>query len=180
MTEEEIKLAREKYSKLSRRKEELNNMKKRLLELEENPVVKEYLDLSNFINENEKSYKDLNMIWDSFYQLSTRTKNSNNIFVYMGAYEYRLTSNDKLVNISQADYVLYKDIETGDVFKVIPYKSKEFEKTHTVIHLPIEKDKELCYKDEFIRLRRDFFRDLLEKPQDEVVNKLIKEKKLGK
>ena len=182
MTDEEIKQARENYNKLLVEKEELEKMKKRITELETTSLVKEYIELCKLTTSVESKKIDVEVAFDD---IAKNTKDSNRIFVYMGSYFYNISYETHKIDGSKPGYPLllfwYKDLETLKEH----YKKNEnrdsFEKNHNVIYLIDEKNNyghsketELKMEERFQKLREQFFKELLTKPQDEVVKQFVR------
>lgn len=176
MNNNEIELARKKYNSLLVEKNRLELVKKRLLRLEKDPKVQEYISLVEFINsarwvlESEES-----MAFDSFHEIAKSTKNSNNVLVYLGSYKQ---DDDSLTDIECADYLIYEDLEQFKSYNVEPHARLEFEKDHKVIYL--ENKNISCYKEyliELYKLRSKIFKELLTRPQEEVVEEILQSNK---
>lgn len=181
MNNDEIALARQKYNDLKLKQQEYKQMRQRILELEQNPIVQEYLNLVELVKEQSKNkrFEDHEMISNAFEELALNTNDSNNILVYMGAYKSNVLV-PKLVEIKNdynADYILYRDLETCRFFKVDIHNKKMFEKENNVIFLDDTNfSSHLDYFDGFGKLTSMFFKELLVKPQEEVVKQLVKKK----
>lgn len=186
MNNTEIALARQKYNDLKLKQQEYKQMKQRILELEQNPIVQEYLNLVDLVKEQaeNKRFEEHEMISNAFEELALSTNDSNNILVYMGAYKYTVlvpilvkTKND----YNDADYVLYRDLETCRFFKVNIHNKKMFEKESNVIFLDDTNfTSHLDYLNGFKKLTSMFFKELLVKPQEEVVKQFVKKNQNSK
>lgn len=121
------------------------------------------------------------MINQAFEGFALETKDSNKILVYMGAYEVNVLSGTKLFETKKADYVLYRDLETCQFFKIETHNKKIFENENTVIFLDDSNFKQdIDYLDGFRDLASMFFKDLLVKPQQEVVKQFVKKYRIRK
>lgn len=166
MNEKELELSREKYNFLLKEKEKLTNKKNRLLELENNPSVVEYLKLKEEIKKDENILNDDNIIMTAFSGVVPNTKNSNNILVNVG-------------NLNS--YIIYIDLETDEMYSIKLSKKEEFEKNNKIIYLNDNNNNQNLFivnsnLKKLKKMRIDFFRRLLEKSQDEVIDEIIGEK----
>ena len=154
MTNEELQKVKEK----TLYKNQLKKIKKKILELEQDPKVKEYLKLTEDFN--EKSKDDISIIID---------RDHSNIILF----EYgRFSLKENLYDYYTSVY-LYRDLETKEFFWYTPYYV--YKKTFRSYIL---EDKELEKKDnEFEKVREQFFEQLLDKPQQQVVCEIVKNNK---
>lgn len=147
--------------------------RKRYEELLKNPLVQEFLllsDYKDFVPISEK--QRIQMVTP----IGIKRIDSNQIYVDQGTYiknargrEYRTFSNDK-----EADYKYYKDLETGECEKILIGDVARFEKEYLVISIPGEYvTLGNTYYEIYYQLRRWFFRELLTKSQHEVVKSLM-------
>ena len=172
MTDEEIKIAKEKYKDLEDRKNELELIKNRLSELKENELVKEYLSLSRIIRVGGKILlTDDYLVEKSFGDIAMNTSCENDIYVYMGdaSYDYLFTVGSYKVGIKRR--VLYKNLETMELVDILLSKKDDFESQHKIVYL--KSDSQSQYDKSFEEVRNEFLRDLLTTPQEEAVKKFV-------
>ena len=125
MNEFEIKTARENYKKMVSFKENIEQAKSRISELEKDPSVKKYLELIDAVNKANGifGFSENEMSHMAFLDVAKHTLDSNRILVYMGAYSQNvLTSTCSLVPSSKADFIEYLDLETTECYKIEPYR----------------------------------------------------------
>ena len=183
MNNQEIKLARQKYKEIQFEKQKYEKMKQRVLVLKQNPIVQEYLNLVDFVKEKRenKNFEEHKMINQAFEGFALETNDSNKILVFMGAYEVNVLSGTNLVRTKDADYVLYRDLETCQFFKIETHNKKTFENENTVIFLDDSNfNSHIDYLDGFSKLTNTFFKELLVKPQEEVVKQFVKKYQINK
>ena len=171
MNNYEIKYAKEKYDSMLEEKNKVDLAKIRLKRLEQTSEVKTYLEIIEFLKNNDKYCNKQEMLYASFSKVATLTTNSNNILVYMGAYKINNLLALVLSDEKDADFICYEDLETENLYKINPISKKEFEEEHNIIYLDTKN-----YNEGIKKLRIQFFKQLLNKPQEEVVKKLIKGK----
>lgn len=176
MNQKYIEKMRQENEKILKKMEEEKAKRKRYEELKENPFVKEFISLQDY--ENFKPMSEKERI-DIIKPLIVKRIDSNLIYVDQGTYiktgtmysenEYLTFPNNK-----EADYRSYRDLETGEV-ENIPMKDVErFEREYLVIHMPEEYMTLSCdYSAGYYLLQRWFFKELLTKPQHEVVKSLM-------
>lgn len=175
MTDEELKQARET---IMLEKNKLESMEQRIKELEQNPIVNEYIELVGDRNLQSRRFYDCDLEYSAVSQLAYNTVNSNNILVYMGAYT-GILGHIELVCPGNAEYILYRDLETIKYYKIQPQEKDEFEKQHRIIFTYTSKEfqfhcSEEDYERDFYDLRKQFLKSILARPQEEVVKELIK------
>ena len=182
MTNYEIELARQKYSELQLEQKKYEEMKQRLTELEQNPIVQEYRDLIDKLS-GLHSATESEMCYLAFYKFAHETKANNNIFIYGGSYKsgkYGVDS-DHLVLFEKADYIVYINLETYSEEHVSPSKRSEFENNNIVIYPKEKNSNDEGYYDKFrSELIHEFFGELLIKPQEEVVKQFVKKYQINK
>lgn len=176
----EVNKATKNYLNLVLEKNRLGAIKEIILEYERNPIVKQYIELKKEIEENKhKMKKKSELLVDSFNDVALTTKDSNNLLVCLGTYFYDIVN--AKVCTEQHDNTIkmkyYIDLETLQDYKMSVSKSKEFEIENKIIYLD-EGDYGYNnlehYKSKFIKLRENFFKDLLDNPQEVVMQKLLK------
>ena len=179
MDTKEIDAARKRYSEILKEKQQLENIKNRIIELEQDSNVREYINLVNLINKENRPFNEESMAYEAFYDISKKTKYSNQIFVYMGAYQISVYNMTQLVYEKDADYISYEDLETGLRCNIDPCEKSKFENNHKVIYLnksiinPMTCSGDY-YKEGITKLRGMFFKRLLNQTQDEIIKQLVK------
>ena len=174
MTEEEIKIAKERYKNFLNEEEELKKDEKRLEELKNDPKVIEYLDLQRYFKRIEPFDYSIS---NAFSNVAYYTKESNEILVYIGQMEFNFNYSNQYVD-SNGDFAIYRDLETSTYYKVRPECVEEFEKKHNVIHVEDGKKEygKSTYEKGYQKLRDEFFQKLMDKPQEEAVKELFSER----
>ena len=178
MTEKEIEKAKTKYHDFLLEKSKLIETKKRIQELEQNPIVKEYLNLIHLVNDKSKNFSNEQLIYNSFQTFAQNTENSNQILVYMGAYKLNNFLSCVLISDKmQGDFLLYEDLENGKLYRINPLNEKEFEKKSKIVHLngdDINNNKvsKEFYENSIKQLRINFFSNLLNESQEIAINKI--------
>jgi len=168
-----------KKSALEKRRDtdEFNRKVSRILELQENPLVKEYSTLLNSIVGNPRFIVlEDSDIYDLAYRQHSKEilpEDTNGIYVFMGTFMYNSNTGGYEVRVSdddpKANYRKYWDIELGSVTSVDVFYSEAFEATHTII-----KGKE---KDEiqlFRRIQNEFIKESIEQNQDTAIKLILK------
>ena len=185
MTDEEIQKARDNYNRIITDNNLLRNFncgaERELEELEKDPKVQRYKflrDTIEFYGNQDVDYsfskqEDYSLRNSVFTDIANKTKHSNKIYVFMGFF-------DKAENITvekeKISYALFSDLETLETVTV-PYKEySRFIKNNKVIK-DIDKYKERYkgyYEYRLFKIRKEFFDDLIENEQEEVVQKILK------
>lgn len=179
MTNEEIEFARSKYNDLVNKRNILEKQKERLFVLEKNPAVRRYLALKKYVESEYKKEKDIYL--ESFYEVSFNTNSSNELLAYMGSYKKNNRGLIMLVPFNEANFVVYKDIETGTNYEVDICDKEKFEEGKNIVYLQLSAENPVSYKNAFIELRKDFYRGLIHNSQEETVSNILnKNKKLVK
>jgi len=163
MNEREIELARKRYNSLLEERNALETKKSRILELENNPLVKEYLGLKEEVKNNKQKLSDDSIVISAFSGIAAHTKDSNKL----------------LINIGEGNSnVFYIDLETDEMYSVKLFEKKEFEKNNKIIYLNNKNDNWYLLNlnanlNKINRLRIKFFESVLEKTQDEAVDEIL-------
>lgn len=190
MTNEEILKAKEQYYNLLKLREEILDAKNIVLNLDVNPDVQKYKQiLQTFYYFNDAKFKEeleQKISWEkvktkedylneSFDPISMTTTNSNGIYVFLGK---QIIVRGEFFpapsNVASEDcVVLFYELETQK-HKWLPYRCKEdFLKEHTVIFIPEVND-----FGTYRKFRANFFSEILDNPQEEVVQKILGKYKL--
>lgn len=163
----EAKKMQQSYKKLLEKKE--------LLEQDEK--VKEYIEILQLMKDYNKSTLDKSnreLITDLFNKNVNKSKSTNDIYVYIGTYEYATGINikgtiDKAVDRDDpnADYRLYINLEKFlDTKQIAISEADEFEKTNTVIYAE--------NRNEYRELQYEFIKYSIELGQEKAIQKIIK------
>lgn len=168
MNEQEIKATREKYKELDNKRQQIVKSRKRLYELDQDPLIKEYLELKKFIEEVQMGkYSAYNICEHIFSKIISNTENSNNVYVYIGR--------DANSRIAKIYYHIYKDLETGQEIMILESQREQFERSNKVIYkFP---KTEIHSKETWLKwyneIRRLFLSHIIKKPQEQAVKKLM-------
>lgn len=181
MNNKEIELARKKYDKLipAQQKENLEQLREELRILMENPDVKKYLELSSLVE--EENEKISSVVEQTFGKIATKTKDSSNLLVFIGFYSSSLPTGClsplKMKN-PHARYKYYINIETFEIISVLVNEAEDFEKRNNVIYLdaPSNHHHSNFYLIGCEKIRTEFFKQLIDKPQDEVIKQFVKKR----
>ena len=193
MKNEELIKLRENYNELMNERNKILALKSKIEELENNPVVKEYLDTISEYEKNKAKHIDpIEQEEDSYFVRVAVSRTDitprDDYYVYMGTYKYtneidiihaahdiRVNRDDK-----NADYVVYSNLEAKsysfDGTVEIPYsKADEFESTHKII-VP----KNVVSRDSyFYKLQEEYYETAILESEDkaiEKVHRLVKHK----
>ena len=194
MTNEDYNRLKEKYNKLIEERELLTQLKQSLEKLEENKAKLE-LDL------NVQAYvSTLEQIADINRRLPSRKKqefltdagifsiilnqyiseeNTNNIYVYIGAYgydDYDIVHGSSIIQLpddsSDYSWKTYKNIELSywNASKEITKRElSQFESENTILYAPEGIDPEKFY----IQIRTAFFEELMKAGQEQAIEKVL-------
>lgn len=132
MKNEEIKKARKEYARRQKEKEKLIALKEELKQLQNDPKVKRYLEISDV--ESKSIPDEKTIIRYSFSRVDK--SDSDKIYLYMGAFVYSNNFDEhdsQVLNRSQADYLLYCNIaDEYDSIQIKPNMQEYFEKENIV------------------------------------------------
>ena len=183
MTDDEIKKARDNYNRIITDRNlfrKFNNSdSEELEELEKDPKVQRYIylkDIVDFYNVSDDYLNDQhdhnlrNMV---FTDIANKTKHSNKIYVFMGFFD---RAENITVEKEKISYAVFSDLETLDTV-TIPYKEYSYFIENNKVVKGIDgykKHNEEHYRYILFKIRKEFFNDLIENEQEEVVQKLLK------
>ena len=182
MRETELLKAKSRYNRLVRDNEKLEKVRDIFVELLEDSSVQEYLAIKDWVYfENRvleleqldiiKKYLHLEEKYGSFKELTDYDlveaafdkgidmDNASNIYVYMGA--YKIINSETQVetkNIANADYFLYRNLETTINKIVFKYKLPKFKADNRII---VFKNKRYEPDEMFYKYRVMYLRQLL-------------------
>lgn len=170
MNDKELKQARKQYQ---------TNLKinKELEELQKTKEVLRYLQLANLPQITKTEEK---ILIDAFVPIANNTKDSNNIYVFMGSY-YKYNDNTKEIllrkNDSLSNYNYYWDLETEKCIHVPKEQVEEFEKNNIIIDNKVPKYSTSFrdYHENFYKIQSQYYKILTYNTMD---NALIRIKKL--
>lgn len=178
MNKKDLREMRKKYKEVLLEIQEGLDRKKAYENMLKNPLIQAFLEV--------QKYKDFEPLEEKEMirkvEPKVKTGDSNKIYVYMGSYvveEFstgleleRITYDNDL-----GSYRKYRDLETGEDINVCR-DTEEFEATHFVIH--VEPKLENNYFWIYNTLHFWFMKEILTKPQQEVIKRLRNPKTLEK
>lgn len=180
MQNEVVDKMKEEFEKRKKSKERCQKMVVRVNELREEPLVKEYLKLisllDNIDSEVVLNWDDDDMVNKAFCMYKRDIIETNGIYVCMGTFQgsietdiehgasdYRLSKND-----SNAEYRIYRNLETEDDIRKKIEDCKKFEEENTVIY-----PKTLFAEKAFYELQSEFISDVVRGNQEVAVAKIF-------
>ena len=168
MNDKELQATREMYNNFEQERNQIGIARKRLYELEQNPLMQEYLKLKKFVDDYRMDkYSEDNISKFIFESIIMDTESSNNIYVYIGRYVDRATPN--------IYYNIYKDLETGHETMILESQRDKFERSNKVIYMFPKTEihsKETLLK-WYNKIRRLFLSHIIKQPQEKAVKKLM-------
>ena len=184
MTVEELKALKEKVKQLQADKNEILDLQKEIRLLEKQEVIKRYLDLLDTLAKKEKGrnagiegFTDIEIV--NIALRNIKITPTEGIYVYIGTYkygnEYDVVHGSTDIPVSRtnqnADYVLYKNLESKYDDVQIPYKeAEEFENTHKII-IPQNVGSKERY---FYELQLEYFKTVIFKSPEEAFQNIKK------
>lgn len=194
MTNEDYNRLKEKYNKLIEERELLTQLNQSLEKLEENKAKLELdLNVQAYVSILEQIAKIKKMLPTSKEQefltdagiLSTilnqyiSEENTNNIYVYIGAYgydNYDIVHGSSIIQLpddsSDYSWKTYKNIELSywNASKEITKRElSQFESENTILYAPEGIDPEKFY----IQIRTAFFEELMKAGQEQAIEKVL-------
>lgn len=163
MNEVELKQARKDYRakiKENKKNEEIN---REIEELKKTKEVLRYIELTKNIEKQILNEEEI--IQESFKKIAT-TKDSNNIYVFMGSYiKHFAPAADTLSpikNASWVDYNIYWNLETEQAIKIMKENINCFEKNNIVIDNKISSLSANFseYHKNFIKIQNRYYKNL--------------------
>lgn len=133
MNTEELKQAREKYRLVLEENNKRKERRKELEKLKQTKEVMRFLELSNMDNELKS---DNQLIDESFASIGYNTKDSNDIYVFMGSYIKDYVSGVNIISSKNAPwshYNIYWNLETEEVICIFRDMVENFEQNYNVI-----------------------------------------------
>lgn len=181
MNGKEIELARKKYDKLiqPQQKEKLEQLKEELIILTASPEVKRYMELNGLVE--EENLKISNAMDQTFGKIAAETKDSSNLFVFIGFYSSSLSVGSLSPlkkNNPNARFKYYINIETLEITSVHVEKTDEFEIENNVIYLdnPSNYHNSSFYLIGCEKIRTEFFKQLVVSEPEEVIKRFVKKR----
>ncbi|MBP3461582.1 MAG: hypothetical protein J6K21_04155 [Bacilli bacterium] len=194
MTNEDYNRLKEKYNKLIEERELLTQLNQSLEKLEENKAkleldlnVQAYVSILEQIadiNRRLPSRKKQEFLTDAgiFSIISNQyisEENTNNIYVYIGAYgydDYDIVHGSSIIQLpddsSDYSWKTYKNIELSywNASKEITKRElSQFESENTILYAPEGIDPEKFY----IQIRTAFFEELMKAGQEQAIEKVL-------
>ena len=163
MNNSDIDLIRKKYSSLILEKKRIKNIRDKILKLESDPKVKEYITLTGVVGNitEEKNQKD---VLDSISKIVSYTKDSNKLLYDYG--EVQIVTYEEFGSDYESDFKhVYRDLETTEYY---------FEMIDTIEPMPPEWRVWFNTSDrEYYSLRNYFIEQIINRPQEDVVEELL-------
>ena len=168
MNDKELQATREVYKKFDEQRKKTGESRKRLYELEQNPLIQEYLELKKFMEEvRMEKYSEDNISEHIFSEIISNTENSHGIYVHIGR-EVDCDSHE--VNWG------YKDLETGNEIWISESQQiHKFERSNKVIYIFPKTEihsNEIWFK-WYNKIRGLFLSYVIKQPQEQAVKKLM-------
>lgn len=179
MTEKEIKLARGRYNEVVpyEKKENLKQMKTELLNLEQNDIVRRYIELKNQATTMENEINDPANLTFAFGDISAKTGKSCNLYLVMG-YFSSILDLENFYSLSKENpnvrYKYYINVETEKLEVISMSNVKEFEKNNIIIDVNSGIIKKAKVLNKLNEIRSIYFNYLLEENQQVAIQKTKK------
>ena len=152
MTEREIILAKRKYNEI----------------IEDGEIEKDFYSKCGTNSKFGASYQ-------AFNEIARKTEKSNEVLVCMGGYYFDYSIGiARFAEANNYTFVIYKDLETGTLYKVDREDKLAFTIEHRVVHLKVENPSIESYKKAYEDLRACFFAELVDNSQKHAVKKIVK------
>ncbi|MBQ9071600.1 MAG: hypothetical protein IJY25_00375 [Bacilli bacterium] len=164
MNNSDIDLIRKKYNSLILEKKRIENAKVRILELEKDPMVKEYLSLVKIVGNltEEKSEKQT---FDIINKIVCYTKDSNKLLFDYGYISVFTLDYDESTCIH-----VYRDLETTEYYiEMIENEIEPMPVEWRIGNSTIEYESRKKYN----TLRNYFIEQIMNRPQEEVVEEFL-------
>lgn len=184
MEEEILNTIKEEYKNKKELKKDIENKVARVEELKNSEVVKEYLNLLEFLD--KTNYKNIlnwtdDMMLDLVISKNIRNiEETNGIYVCLGTFmlanihdvehgpsNYRLARNNP-----RAQYRIYQDIERDNSIEIPIELCEEFENTYKIIFPNVYFTGKFYYD-----IRREFIRESIATNQEKACTKILKKEK---
>ena len=186
MKPEMLEKIKRDYFKLEKEYQTKNSKMTRLKELEQHPLIQEYLTLQQDLEKNtlQKATEEhcSDFVSEAYAMNSHHIKETNSIFVYLGTYKNN-ESRDILrgpestrvkYNDPEAEYRVYVDLEkqSYDALEIPLQNCAFFEQTHRIIF-----PKSYNTVREFFNLQNTFLLDAIELGQEEAIERVLAKSK---
>lgn len=185
MTNKEMEKIKNRYNTLISIKQRLLSLNKKIEELEQEPIIRKYLDLQTQL-ENEKLsfyYVSLQLSNDDILRKiieNIETTNTNNIYTYIGTYQVnneqkKESSSDFSVSYDNpnASYRLYRNIEIpSEEKKIMIALQLEFEQQNIVLYPPKGVNSDTYFTD----IRNMYFNTAIKYGQGKALEKVLYKK----
>lgn len=173
MTTDELELIRKKQSEVVSEIKRLKKSKEKILELQQDPKVKEYFKLMQFIN-NVDEEKLIKNFYSGINKIACYTKESNNILYDYGNVIIITYENNVIGDYEESLMHVYRDLETMD------YYCEMFD--DRIDLMPPEWRLGSCSIGyfsgrEYEKLRKYLLEQIITRSQEEVVEELLKNNK---
>lgn len=183
MKNEDLKKLRESFIELQAKRDNVLSIKREILELENNSIVKRYMKLQEELEEKTTgrntgfdNYTDEDLIRITFNEIEIEP--DQDIYVYLGTFKYNnecdIVHGSSDIEVSRtcadADYILYGNLELRYNSEIeIPYsRADEFEKTHKIIY-PKNVASKYRY---FYELQIEYFKTMILETPEKANNKI--------
>ena len=175
MTDKELQLIKTKYNKITSEKNELEQKKKRVLELKNDPIVNEYIELMNILLKKDKI--DFNEeMYLSFSDILKETQKSNNVLFDYGVQKVYTGEDTCFLEPIIVNRHVYADLETGKMYWKLHNKIQSMDPKWEVCCYP---GSEVClFEKNYKQLRKYFFEQILVRPQEEVIEEMLENNKV--
>ena len=145
-----------------------------------------YTNVENFIGEHQRlTIEDLYfLIAKTIKEVKKNNETSKKILIYIGNYVVRKEGKEEREILTydgnlNAKYKLYKDIETGQVYRVSIKNVKDFEKNHKIIFPKIDINNVQEYNRKYEEMKFEYFKNLIyndQKSSYKLIKKINEEK----
>lgn len=168
MTDNELRLLRDRHKEINSEKEQLEKAKKIILILEKDSKVQKYLSLTRMIAGQENIDYDKKMM-SIFKNILKDTKNSNGILFDYGVQEIYTGEDNCFQEPIKVKHHIYQDIETDKIYYEGYNQILSGDPTWVFNTNPELTDLEL----EYGIIQKHFFDNIITRPQEEVVEELF-------
>ena len=179
MTEKEIMLARERYNEVvpNEKKENLEQMKNEAILLEQNDIIKKYIELKKQITMIDNEINNSENLIFAFDSISMQTKQSSNLYLAIG-YFSSVVDIKNFVSLNEKNpnshYKYYINIETCEVEVINAKDVKEFEQNNNIINSELVLTRKVNFLDKLEDIRKIYFGYLLEENEEIAIQKTKK------
>ena len=178
MKNDELILIRNRQNELDCKIKKLQDAKNKILQLEQDSKVKEYLDLINFVSNNNEQ-KLQKQCSDNINKIVSYTRSSNKLLYDYGEILVRVYDGDDPYIIDEEHSLLrvYRDLETTEYYFLNIDEIELMPPDWRVVYSKQEDENSQKYQ----VLREYFIKELQTKSQEEVIEEILnRDKKLIK